>query len=1489
MKKIALMSLGLGLSALVSAQDMKEWDNPAVFQLNREAAHTLELPQETTDYQTIEQSPYYKSLNGTWKFQWQSNPDAAPEEWTDITVPCPWQIYGWRNGRKWDRPLYSNFTYPFKYDRRTWSVMADRPADWTYTGEMKNPVGTYRRSFTVPAEWKGRDVFIRFNGAGHGYYVWVNDRFVGYAEDSFLPSEWNITPYLKDGGENSLVVRCYRFTSGSFLECQDYWRLTGIQRDVLLWSAPKTRIRDFFFRTPTLDSARLRVELEGEGTVTAELRDGRRVLASGVVLGGNLALDGIAGVEPWSAEHPKLYDLCITLAQGGRVVDRRTAKVGFRTVSVRDDGALLINGKPIILYGVNRHDNSRWTGRTITKEETLQDVLTMKRLNVNAVRTSHYPNNPYFYDLCDQYGIYVLAEADVECHGNMGISREPAFREAMVVRNVRQVQTLRNHVSIFCWSFGNESGNGDNFRYVADAVLANDDTRVTHYEGNSDYAMTYSRMYAGLRTVERYARDAQEKAKRGERPKPFIMCENNSARGNSLGSQREYYDLYENYPALAGEFIWQFQDHGLYDGKDFLYGGDFGERPYDVVLNGVVFPDNSISAKSLEMKKLYQPVDFVLRDGKVTLKNKRYFRTPEQDYDIFYAYVDDGVQKGDWIRLPGGELTVDGSRSAVRLSARLKEATLWAEKGYEVAREEFELRGLRGVTKTPVAPDAGGEKMKVEEKDGRLVVSRGDRPVVFFEKGLLVDGRSSPRFELNVFRTPHGGENNDQERWDKQGLRHLVCHNQKTEYKNNGTSVDVFLTNLYKSEKGTMSFTTREKFTIMNNATIVFSADVDPSEKGSELPRVGYRLVAPGRLENMTWLGRGPHDSYRDRKESAFFGLWKSTVTEQWTPNMLPQETGNKEDVEWLALTDDEGRGLLFVAPGTMAASAGHWDDRKLYTDRNHRVRHPSEVKMEDVTYINLDAYNRPVGCRNDVTDKYKIRADKVHFDLIVKGLFRAHTDEELSRAARVTLPEASPAAKGVVETTSGALTGLKTEYGYSFLGIPYAHAKRFQKPVPSRWDGVRECTKFSPKAFQVTSNPSQCSEDCLSLNIYTPGLEGSLPVLVDIHGGGFQSGSNSGHYSHPERFVRDRRVIYVPIQYRLGIWGYLYLGGKLGDDYAASGNCGTLDQLAAIKWVSENIAKFGGDPKRITVMGNSAGAKAVGALITRPESDGLFDKIILMSGSYQCIRTPETAQVVTDNLLEILGCKAEDLLTLSNEALVNGQRELTRRTMANCMFGPVSDGIVIQKNWKELLHGGRAWHGSAYIGTNRRENWNLVREVRDFPRRVDQTLDGLFGKLNSPYARQAWADLHGDSLTSENEKTELWLSIISDYMYRTHADRTATILSRNGMRAWEYSFEWLPAYHDTDRRFAWNEVNWRDIPKDKVPAAERLSEQVYESFVAFISTGDPNTPSLPRLDPVKPGRISKYMFGENTFVKVWENGEVDSIQSFPDDVYRLK
>ena len=1031
---MTLLGLALWLACPASAQTLTEWDNPAIFQLNRETAHTLELPQTSADYQGIEQSPYYMSLNGTWKFKWSPNPTEAPNDfdakgidssWDDITVPCPWQVYGWRNGKQWDKPLYVNTGYPFRYERDTWSVMADRPGDWTYTGNKKNPVGTYRRTFTVPKDWKGRDVFVRFNGAGHGYYVWVNSHFVGYAEDSFLPSEWNITPYLNKKGENLLTVRCYRFTSGSFIECQDYWRLTGIERDVLLWSAPKDRIRDYFFRTPTLNSAVLDVDVVGSGTISAEIRDGGRVLASATAVGKTVTFNDVKDVKPWSAETPQLYDLCITLSQGKKVIDRRTLKVGFKTVSVRDDGALLINGERIIIHGVDRHDHSQWNGRTISKEETEADIRNMKRLNVNAVRTSHYPDNPYFYELCDQYGIYVLAEADVECHGNMGLSREPAFREAMVARNVRQVLTLRNHACIFGWSYGNESGNGDNFKYVSDSIAKYDQTRITHYEGNSQYAQTQSRMYAGLEDVERYAREAQERYKRGEKGiKPFIMCENTHSMGNSMGNQREYFDLYERYPALTGEFIWDFKDQGLFDGKDQLYGGDFGDRPNDnnFCCNGVVLADGSWTSKCYEVKKIYQPVDFVMRNGNVTLRNKRQFRTPA-DYDISYTIYEGGIQASKPTALPAGKESFsadellkgasnftdkkNGGELAIRFSARLKENTLWAEKGYEVASEQLTVRPADNSKKRVIAPDANGQAINVEEQDGQIIVRAGRMPITF-KNGQMVGRNGQPSFELNAFRAPHDNDKNSSGRWDKQGLRDLVCHNLKSSYEKQDGQVVLHFTNLYKSEQGSMSFTTDETFTVMNNGIISFTSDITPSEQGSELPRLGYRYILPRQLEHMRWLGRGPYHSYRDRRESQFVGLWESTVSEQWEKHVLPQETGNKEDVEWMALTADGGRGVLFVAPYKMAASAGHWDDRAIYTNRGDRLRHPSQVDFSKGTYVNLDVYNRALGnnsCGRDVIDKYKIPAGPAHFAVIIKFISQPLTNEQLAEEARITLP----------------------------------------------------------------------------------------------------------------------------------------------------------------------------------------------------------------------------------------------------------------------------------------------------------------------------------------------------------------------------------------------------------------------------------------------------------------------------------------------------
>ena len=603
------------MASTAQAQTGTEWDNPQITSVNRETAHTIAIPMSTeadVAQNDMTLSPWYQSLDGKWKFLWVKEPSLAKTDycekdfrsaegrlqsksdaaWTDIDVPSSWQVWGLRNGKSWDKPLYCNVAYPFSFNESTYSVMANRPGWFTYNSNMPNPVGTYRRTFTIPAEWAGRDVYVRFNSVGHGYYLWINGQRVGYSEDSYLPSEFNITDYLVEG-ENSIALQVYRFTSGSFLECQDYWRLTGIHRSCFLWAAPKSQIRDYFFTTDldatyTNAKANVKVTVTGEATgmtVEAKIMDGGTTIASSLSpLTSNLSplslSFDVTAPKLWSAEAPNLYDLVLTLKDGeGNTIDVRGSKVGFREVEIRNDGALTINGKRMVFHGVNRHDFSPINGRAITPKEIEQDILCMKRLNINAIRTSHYPNDPVFYDLCDKYGMYVLAEADVECHAYQKLSSVALFRPAMVERSENHVRWMRNHPCIFMWSMGNESGSGENFKYVAQAIKALDTTRPTHYEGNDDYADVSSTMYASYESILQIGSSRQGKS--GQ--KPHIQCENSHSMGNSMGNVREMFDLYEKYTCLTGEFIWDFKDQGLQtqaDGKTYwAYGGDFGDSP----------------------------------------------------------------------------------------------------------------------------------------------------------------------------------------------------------------------------------------------------------------------------------------------------------------------------------------------------------------------------------------------------------------------------------------------------------------------------------------------------------------------------------------------------------------------------------------------------------------------------------------------------------------------------------------------------------------------------------------------------------------------------------------------------------------------------------------------------------------------------------------------------------------------------------------------
>ncbi len=1028
--------VGLTLCNSVWAQTGNEWDDPKVSSVNRELAHALPVPEG-----------YSMTLDGTWKFKWVGSPSKAPKDvfgmdyndatWDNIEVPSSWQIYGLRHGKSWDKPLYCNVAYPFSYNNSTYSVMADRPGWFTYKNDMTNPVGTYRRTFEIPSNWEGRDVYVRFNGVGHGYYLWINGKRVGYSEDSYTPGEFRITDYVQPG-QNLIALQVYRFTSGSFLECQDYWRLTGIQRHCMVWSAPKTQIRDFFFSTDFDNSyvdatANLQISITGKDKsayqVKATLLDAGTEVKSqtaSVPANGSVKMAlAVSKPKQWSAEIPNLYDLRIALLDAdGKEVDVRTERVGFKEVSVRSDGALLINGKRMVFHGVNRHDISPENGRALTNEEIEQDVITMKRLNINAVRTSHYPNDPYFYEMCDKYGLYVLAEANVECHANTGLSSVEVFRKPMSERSANMVRWLRNHACIFMWSLGNESGGGNNFQSSRDSIKALDQTRLIHYEGNSNYADVNSNMYPGLGTVQWGA---------GQN-RPYIVCENSHSMGNSMGNVREYFDLYESKAPLTGEFIWDFKDQGILTKngtKDYwAYGGDFGDNPNDgnFCINGLVRPDRSLTAKSYNTKKIYQPLDFKVVDasrGIFEMKSKLAFAS--SDYlDVEYAIVceeevlytkkvEDVVKAGETkritVELPDG--MQPDREYFVHFSAKLKSTTDWAEAGYELASERFST----GTPKKPLLAIPEGQKLGLTNISTSITVTGENFSAVFNKsKGTLTTYKyngttliSNSPLTLNMMRLPTDNDGRQCESWDNMGLNALTVKGGTpiVEVSEDSTCVSITMPSTYTGKNGT-KFAVLHNFKVLCNGVILMNSVINPSSKGAVIPRMGFRFEMPAQMEQFSWFGRGPWDSYVDRKEACFPGVYNSTVKDQYTEYIKPQEHGTKQEVRWLALNNTDGKGLLIVAPDKISASATHFKVEENYTDRNNRKKHTYDFKSCATTVVCLDAVTRGLGnasCGPEVLDQYELKANDVAMSLIFMPFAEGTTTADMAQMARVEMP----------------------------------------------------------------------------------------------------------------------------------------------------------------------------------------------------------------------------------------------------------------------------------------------------------------------------------------------------------------------------------------------------------------------------------------------------------------------------------------------------
>ena len=1199
-RKIVLICLAVVAMAAKAQMTGQEWDNPEVTSVNRETAHALALPMASEadvaqNDRTL--SPYFQSLDGKWKFRWLRNASLVDDavcaadyddtSWTDIDVPSSWQVWGMKNGKGWDKPLYCNVAYPFSFNETTYSVMADRPGWFSYNNNMKNPVGTYRKKFNITAdELAGHDIFVRFNGVGHGFYLWVNGQRVGYSEDSYVPAEFNITKYLVEG-DNVMALQVYRFTSGSFLECQDYWRLTGIQRHCFIWAAPKVRISDYFFTTDldnTYTNATANVQFAIEGNITegmtleAKILDGDMVVASRISsLTSSLSPQTsslsmqVTAPRLWSAETPNLYDLVVTLKDdAGHVLDMRGSKVGFREVEIRKDGALTINGKRMVFHGVNRHDFSPVNGRAISDEEIEEDIKTMKRLNINAVRTSHYPNDPLFYDLCDKYGLYVLAEADVECHANQKLSSVSLFRPAMVERSVNHVRWMRNHVCIFMWSFGNESGKGENFIYVGQAIKNLDKTRPTHYEGNSDYADVSSTMYGSYETIEWIG--SSRKGQTGV--KPHIQCENSHSMGNSMGNVREMFDIYEKYPCLTGEFIWDFKDQGLLtksgSNEYWAYGGDFGDNPNDgnFCINGLVRPDWSLTSKSYNTKKIYQPLEFKivnLTKKQFRIKNKMAF-LPSTAYETSYSIMDE-----DGNVLATAPLTQEvaaGDSTTITLSysdaisqipeeketfiyfcAKQKENTAWADAGYVVAEEKLLIRAAKKPMYTPAA-----NALEVSESASAITIT-GQNFTATFSKiqgtlsGYSYDGKIllSKGLKLNAFRLPTDNDGRRCESWDNMGLRQLTAKGNTASVRkaDDGNTATVTMNTTYTGKSGT-TFDVDMDFIVCADGTIMTNSFIRPSQPGAVLPKLGFRLEMPSGMEHLSWFGRGPWDSYRDRKEACLPAIYHSTVTAQREDYIKPQEHGTKQEVRWMSLTNGEGAGLLFVAPDKMAASAVHFRPEDNYTDRDNRSKHTYQFKTCQTAVVSLDAVTRGLGnasCGPDVMEKYELKAANTAFRFFIIPL---SAGDDAAVKARVGMPVCQSVScerqsNGYIKMTTP--TSNSTIY-YSIDGGEY---KKYTSPVVhndactvtaySTSSGLMDSPKMS---YEFPLYISNSGWTLVSADSYQGGNEARL--AFDGNTSTFwHTAWGASETSHPHTIIVDMKKIY-------DVTAFTYLGRQDGN-----------------------------------------------------------------------------------------------------------------------------------------------------------------------------------------------------------------------------------------------------------------------------------------------------------------------------------------------------
>lgn len=1073
---ISITFLYLTVSSIFAQQN--DWENELMFESNKMDARvpSYSFNSHADALEGDREKAKMKSLNGVWKFNFVEKSSERPSDfisknfkgnskWNDIEVPSNWELKGY------GIPIYSNIIYPFTPDiltggTRNFNYMGPHPPQYPYIEKYRdNPVGSYYRDFEVPADWNDQSIVLHFGGVSSAFYVWVNGEKVGYSQGSRLAAEFDITDYVSSG-KNRVAIQVFRWSDGSYLEDQDMWRLSGIHREVMLIAQPKISLNDFFVRTKfdeNLNNAKLEIRpklwvkekldnLDG-WEVKAQLYDAnnKKVLSEEM----SASMDAIfyerwpqrditkfafleaniTSPHKWSAENPYLYTLVFDVKNPqGKVVESRSQKIGFRKVEFSKKNELLINGAPVKIMGVNRHDHSPTGGKTLTRKDYEDDVKLLKQFNFNAVRTSHYPNDPYFYELCDKYGLYVMDEANIETHHLGSYAPQEANLAIPILRRItRMVERDKNHASIISWSMGNEAGTGPAFAAAAAWIKDFDPSRFVHYEGaqgdptsphyvegeegqklfrgpahaNPDdpyYVDVLSRMYPEIYQLEHMANSPHI-------DRPIIMCEYAHAMGNSIGGLGEYWDLINSKPNLIGGYIWDMVDQGIVktnaDGEQFFaYGGDFGDVPNaeNFCINGVFSPDRKPNPHAWECKYIFQPFNFenvAIESGEIRVVNNFDF-TNIADYEVIWTLSEDGreLQTGTLrelnvaagtskrVKIPFQKVKFNSnSEYWVRISVREKQNRFWANKGYEIAKEQILLKGRKvsneyvSRSTNPISVVESSDEIVVTGKRFSAKVSKTNGQLISL-KNNNVEQIASP-LKPNFYRPPIDNDvrgassrafNKSRGYWKE--LVNNLKTNAVTSNSENGGQVKVVVKQSYKDEVKLVT-----TYTFLSDGRVVVNIDMDAKESIPSLVRYGMTMGVPSNYTNTTFYGKGPWENYIDRKRGTDVDEFTFKTDDLFYNYVKPQENANRSDVRWLEFSTAKKSKIKFTGSPEFGFSVWPYSAQNI-----EEAKHPYDLKNQGFYTLNLDLVQMSVGgTLSETLPQFIIHSGKYNFEFVIE------------------------------------------------------------------------------------------------------------------------------------------------------------------------------------------------------------------------------------------------------------------------------------------------------------------------------------------------------------------------------------------------------------------------------------------------------------------------------------------------------------------------